>query len=95
MIEKNQSFPNNLLITLFEIILVDEKKEDKSKKSLERHLIFYKKLNKKILDMENEIHSTSDEKILEHLKERIGAVNLDKTRIRKLFPDVDETVWNG
>ncbi len=72
---------------------MDEKKEDKSNESFRRHLIFYQKLNKKIIDIQNEIKNSTDEKILKHLNERIDAIELDKTRIRKLFPDVNNETW--
>ncbi len=72
---------------------MDEKEEDKSEESLQRHLIFYQKLNKKIADIQNEITISSDEKILKHLNERIEAMELDKTRIRKLFPEVKNETW--
>ncbi len=72
---------------------MDEKEEDKSEESLQRHLIFYQKLNKKITDIQNEITISSDAKILKHLNERIEAMELDKTRIRKLFPEVKDETW--
>ena len=72
---------------------MDEKEEDKSEISLRNHLIFYKKLNKKILDIKNEIQISVDVKNLKHLNERIDAVELDKVRIRKLFPEVDNDTW--
>ena len=72
---------------------MDEKEEDKSEESFQRHLIFYQKLNKKIKDIQNEIQSSTDAKILKHLNERIDAIELDKTRIRKLFPDVNNETW--
>ena len=72
---------------------MDEKEEDKSEESFQRHLIFYQKLNKKIKDIQNEIQSSTDAKILKHLNERIEAIKLDKTRIRKLFPDVNNETW--
>jgi len=74
---------------------MDEKEEDKSEESYQRHLVFYQKLNDTILGIESEIKNTSDEKLLKHLKERIEAVDLDKKRIRKLFPQINENVWNG
>jgi hypothetical protein len=73
---------------------MDEKEEDKSEESYQRHLVFYQKLNDTILGIESEMKNTSDEKLLKHLKERIEAVDLDKTRIRKLFPQIDEDVWD-
>ena len=73
---------------------MDEKEEDKSAESYQRHLVFYQKLNDTILGIESEMKNTSDEKLLKHLKERIEAIDLDKTRIRKLFPQIDENVWD-
>ncbi len=73
---------------------MDEKEEDKSEESFSRHLIFYKKLNKKIQDIQNEMKNSTDEKNLKHLNERIEAIELDKTRIRKLFPKADNETWN-
>ncbi len=72
---------------------MDEKEEDKSKESFQRHLVFYQTLNKKIKDIQNEIQTSTDSKILKHLNERIDAIELDKTRIRKLFPGADDENW--
>ncbi len=74
---------------------MDEKEEDKSEESLRKHLIFYKKLDKKISDIQNEIQVSVDVKNLKHLNERINAIELDKTRIRKMFPDVNNETWKG
>ncbi|NIM26556.1 MAG: hypothetical protein GTN97_03175 [Nitrosopumilaceae archaeon] len=74
---------------------MDEKEVDKSKESLQNHLLFYKKLNNTIFELENEIEANSDSKIIEHLTERIKAINLDKERIRKLFPHVKPEVWEN
>ena len=74
---------------------MDEKEEDKSEESFRKHLVFYQKLNDTILGIESEIKNTSDEKLLKHLKERIEAIDLDKTRIRKLFPQIDENIWDA
>ena len=72
---------------------MDEKEEDRSEESLRRHLIFYKKLNKKISEIQTEIQTLTDEKVLQHLNDRIEAMELDKTRIRKMFPKVDNETW--
>jgi len=72
---------------------MDEKEEDRSEESLRKHLIFYKKLNKTISEIQTEILTFSDEKVLKHLNDRIGAMELDKTRIRKMFPKVDIETW--
>jgi len=74
---------------------MDEKKEDRSEESLRKHLIFYKKLNKTISEIQTEIQTFSDEKFLQHLNDRIEAMELDKTRIRKLFPKVDIETWKN
>jgi len=72
---------------------MDEKEEDRSEESLRRHLIFYKKLNKTISDIQTEIQTFTDEKVLKHLNDRIEAMELDKTRIRKMFPEVNIETW--
>jgi hypothetical protein len=72
---------------------VDEKEEDKSEESLQKHLVFYKKLNKTISDIQNEIQVSTESKIIKHLNERIDAIKLDKSRIRKMFSDVDDKTW--
>ncbi len=72
-----------------------EKEEDRSEESLRRHLIFYKKLNKTISEIQTEIQTFTDEKVLKHLNDRIDAMELDKTRIRKMFPKVDIETWKG
>ena len=46
---------------------MDEKEEDRSEESLHKHLVFYKKLGKKISDIQSEIQISTDEKILKHL----------------------------
>jgi hypothetical protein len=73
---------------------MDEKEEDKSEESLRKHVLFYEKLNQKIFDIQEEIKITSDEKTLKHLNERIDALELDKKRIRKLFPQKSDETWN-
>ncbi len=72
---------------------MDEKEEDRSDESLRRHLIFYKKLNKTISEIQTEIQTFPDEKFLQHLNDRIEAMELDKTRIRNMFPKVDIETW--
>jgi predicted Zn-dependent peptidase len=72
---------------------MDEKEEDRSDESLRRHLVFYKKLNKTISEIQTEIQTFSDEKFLQHLNDRIEAIELDKTRIRNMFPKVDIETW--
>ena len=74
---------------------MDEKEEDKSEESFRKHLVFYKKLNKKISDIRDEIQVSGDMKILKHLNERIAAIEQDQTRIRKMFPDADKETWTN
>jgi hypothetical protein len=74
---------------------VDEKEEDRSENSLQKHLIFYKKLNKTIVSIQNEIQDATESKIVKHLNDRIDAIKLDQSRIRKLFPKVDEKTWKN
>ena len=74
---------------------MDEKEEDKSEDSFQKHLIFYQKLNETISSIEKEMRDMHDEKLLKHLKERIEAIELDKTRIRNLFPNIDIKTWDS
>ena len=73
---------------------MDEKEEDKSEESLRRHLLFYEKLTQKILDIQKEIEISEGEKVLQHLNERIKALELDRIRIRKLFPQINNEKWD-
>ena len=73
---------------------MDEKEEDLSEESFQKHLEFYNKLNKKIKDIQKEIDDSGDEKILKHLHERINALELDKKRIKKMFKNATEDTWN-
>ena len=74
---------------------MDEKEEDHSEESFRKHLIFYKKLSKTISNIQNEIQVSNEPKIIKHLNERIDAIKLDQSRIKKLFPEVDDKIWNS
>ena len=74
---------------------MDEKEEDRSEDSFHKHLVFYKKLDKKISEIQNEIKISEGVKILKHLNERIEAIELDQARIRKMFPKVNKETWKG
>ena len=74
---------------------MDEKEEDTSDESFQKHLEFYKKLNKKTLDIQKEISASEDEKILKHLRERIDAIELDKQRIKKMFKNASDDIWDN
>ena len=74
---------------------MDEKDEDRSEESFQKHVEFYKKLEQKISDIQKEIKISEDDVILKHLNERIEAIELDKKRIRNIFKDKNEDMWNN
>jgi len=74
---------------------MDEKEEDQSEESLGKHLVFYKKLNKTISNIQKEIKVSNESKIIKHLNERVDAIKLDQARIRKMFPNIDDKIWNS
>lgn len=74
---------------------MDEKEEDRSEESFQKHLEFYKKLEQKIFDIRKEIKNSDDQTILKHLSERIDALELDKKRIRNMFKDKNEDIWTN
>ncbi len=73
---------------------MDVKEEDKSEESMKNHIVYYKSLTKLILDFQEEKEQTTDPTIKNHLDERIDAVEKDRKRIRKMFPDTTEEEWN-
>jgi len=73
---------------------MDEKKEDKSEESKKNHVIYYKSLTKIITDMKKEIDDEGEPAIKEHLKSRINAMEMDKKRIRDLFPNMKKEEWD-
>ena len=68
-----------------------DKKEEESKK---KHILYYKSLSKVIEDIQKEIETEKEEEIINHLRERIKAMKLDKERIAKMFPDSLEELEN-
>ena len=74
---------------------MDEKEEDRSEESFQKHIEFYKKLDQKISDIQKEIKNSQGDSILKHLNERINALELDKKRIRNIFKDKKDDVWNN
>lgn len=70
---------------------MDEKIEDKSIQSKQNHIKYYKSLSNVEANLQKEITTESTDTIITHLKNRINAINKDKTRIEQMFPDVD---WN-
>ncbi len=74
---------------------MDVKDEDKSEESKKNHIVYYKSLTKVISDIQEEIDLGGDPTIKNHLNERIDAVEKDRKRIRKMFPEITEEEWNG
>jgi len=73
---------------------MDEKIEDKSEKSKQNHIIYYKSLSKIISNMEKEIDDEGEPAVKEHLRSRIDAIEKDRKRIRDLFPDMKMEEWD-
>jgi uncharacterized protein YicC (UPF0701 family) len=74
---------------------MDVKEEDKSEVSKKNHLRYYRSLEKTITDIKNEKTQESENVVLNHLDKRIEAMEEDKKRIRKMFPDITNEEWNG
>ena len=73
---------------------MDVKKEDNSEESKKNHLTYYKSLTKVISDIQEEKNREVDPTIKKHLDERINAINIDRKRIREMFPDITEEEWD-
>ena len=69
---------------------MDIKEEDKSEESKKNHVVYYKSLAKVISDIQKEKEKESDPTIKEHLNARIEAMELDRKRIREMFPEFTE-----
>ena len=74
---------------------MDVKEEDRSEKSKENHLTYYKSLTKVISDIQEEGKIESDPTIKDHLDGRIDAIEQDRKRIREMFPDITKEEWDG
>jgi len=74
---------------------MDVKDEDTSKESKENHILYYKSLTKVISDIQKEKNHEAEQAIKSHLDNRIDAMEKDRERIRKMFPDIKEEEWNG
>ena len=74
---------------------MDVKDEDTSKESKENHILYYKSLTKVISDIQKEKNQEEEQAIKSHLDNRIDAMEKDRERIRKMFPDIKEEEWNG
>ena len=74
---------------------MDEKEEDRSEESKKNHMSYYKSLTKVISDIQEEKKLESDPAVKNHLDARIKAMEEDKKRIKKLFPDITEEGWDN
>ena len=74
---------------------MDEKSEDRSAESREKHIRYYRSLTGVITDIREEERGEADPAITEHLEGRILAMEKDRDRIWAMFPDVSEEEWNG
>lgn len=69
---------------------MNEKTEDRSEESKKNHIVYYKSLTKTIENIQKEKLEESEPTIIKHLDGRIEAMNLDKKRIRDMFPEINE-----
>jgi uncharacterized protein YicC (UPF0701 family) len=74
---------------------MDVKDEDTSEESKKNHILYYKSLTKVISDIQKEKNQEEEQAIKSHLDNRIDAMEKDRERIRKMFPDIKEEEWNG
>jgi uncharacterized protein YicC (UPF0701 family) len=74
---------------------MDVKDEDTSEESKKNHILYYKSLTKVISDIQNEKNQEGEPAIKSHLDNRIDAMEKDRERIRKMFPDIKEEEWDG
>ena len=74
---------------------MDVKKEDTSEESKKNHILYYKSLTKVISDIQKEKNQEDEPAIKSHLDNRIDAMEKDRERIRKMFPDIKEEEWDG
>ena len=69
---------------------MNENPEDRSEESKKNHIAYYKSLNKTIENIQKEKLEEIEPTIIKHLNGRIEAMNLDKKRIRDMFPEIYE-----
>jgi len=69
---------------------VDIREEDKSEKSKQNHIRYYRSLTKTIESIREEGKNEEDPVIKNHLEKRIEAMEKDKVRIKKMFPDITD-----
>jgi uncharacterized protein YicC (UPF0701 family) len=73
---------------------MDEREEDRSEKSKNEHIKYYKSLNKIINDIQKEKSQERDPVIKNHLEGRIDAMEKDIQRIRNMFPNIKNEEWD-
>jgi len=73
---------------------MDVKDEDTSEESKKNHILYYKSLTKVISDIQNEKNQEGEPAVKSHLDNRIDAMEKDRERIRKMFPDIKEEEWD-
>lgn len=71
-------------------IIMNEKAENRSNESKRNHIAYYKSLNKTIENIQKEKLEEAEPTIIKHLNSRIEAMNLDKKRIKDMFPEINE-----
>ena len=74
---------------------MDIKEEDKSEESKKNHIAYYQSLSRVIAQILKEKEEEEDPAIKNHLDARIEAMEKDKCRIKEMFPDINESQWNG
>ncbi|MDH3696840.1 MAG: hypothetical protein OEQ15_05950 [Nitrosopumilus sp.] len=74
---------------------MDVKDEDTSEESKKNHILYYKSLTKVIADIQNEKKQEGEPAVKSHLDNRIDAMEKDRERIRKMFPDIKDEEWDG
>ena len=67
-----------------------EKADDRSDESKKNHIEYYKSLNKTIENIQKEKLEETEPTIIKHLNSRIEAMNLDKKRIKDMFPEINK-----
>ncbi len=70
--------------------VMNEKTEDRSEESKKNHIAYYKSLTKTIENIQKEKLEETESTVIKHLDSRIEAMNLDKKRIRDMFPEINE-----
>ena len=75
--------------------ILDVKDEYTSSESKINHISYYTSLSKVISDIQKEKDQEEEPAIKSHLDNRIDAMERDRERIRKMFPDIKEEEWNG